>query len=255
MTDRLRHIHPFLSLFAPRERNRRPRLAHPRDAVTAMLTVDTVQHRLGHQLGNPLFNFPPHGNADTTLATFDANASPGDLLFTPTRVPIGEQDQGYRRQMNRGFTALEETIIELWKHYFRICTRGHTVLRDWLCELLPEDRRDRGDIFFYMSESARYKELGRKKARGSHSTAAFVLRDGPLWEGGPEYLGMFGMSSETTLVLAHLLRQELAELLDARAFTMLELSGPTIPHRPMDMGFANDWKGEVLIHQRLEEAR
>lgn len=254
MTSQTRYVHPFVSIFPPRDRTRRARLAKPRDTLALMLGVDALQDRQGYRLGSLLYNFPPVGNAndgDATLAAVDANAGAGDLILTGTRYPIDEEEQGYRRRMNRGYTTLEGAIIEVWERYLRLSSRGHTMLRDWVCELLPEKRRNRADIFFYMSESARYQELGRRKVSGSRSTAAFLLRERELWEGGPGYLGFFGMSSATTLVLAHLLRHDLGDLLCEPAFTMLELTGPSIPLRPTDMAFADGWKAEKLIRQPL----
>ncbi len=253
MNFQTRYVHPFISIFPPREQSRRARVAMPRDTVALMLVSDALQELQGYRLGNPLFNFPPDGarHRDAPLAAVDADARPGDLIVSGTRTGIGEEEQGYRRRMNRGYTTLEEAIIQVWERYLRISSRGHTMLRDPMVELLPEDRRDRADIFFYMSETAHYQKLGRRKVRGSRSTAAFVVRERELWEGGPGYLGFFGMSSETTMVLAHRLRKDHGQLLCDPAFVMLELSGPPIPRRPTDMSFADDWKAEVLIHHPL----
>jgi hypothetical protein len=251
MNQNARFVHLFLSIFPPRSKDRPPRLVKPRDGTAGMLVVDGLQTRQGYRLGNVLFNFPPfRDSTNQTLEAVDANAAQEDLLLTGGRVPVNENDQGYRRTINRGYTTLEQAIIQTWAKYLRVSSRGHTLLCDWLCPLL-EDKGNRADIFFYMNESAYYKQLGRREVSGSRSTAAFLLRERELWEGGPGYLGFFGMSSETTLVLAHQLRHDHSDLLCDPAFVMFELTGPPIPPRPTDMRFADDWKAEVMFRHPL----
>lgn len=249
MSQKTRYVNPFLSIFPPKHPKHRSSLAPLRDVTAVMLLIELL-NRMGYQLGSVLFNMGARNAHNEAVTSVDANAGPDDLLLTGTRAPIEEEEQGYRRRMNRGYTTLEEMIIQIWARYLRVSSRGHTMLRDELCHLLPQDKLDRADIYYYMNENARYQLLGRHKVE-SRSTAAFVLREPALWEGGPGYIGFFGMSSATTLILAHLLRHKHGDLLSQPAFTLLELSGPEIPERPTDTGFANDWKAEVLIHQSL----
>lgn len=257
MTKPKRYVYPFLSFFKPRGNDREQSIGLSRDVPPVMLVADVLRDLQGYELGEIYFNFPRPPNTPTDeLAAVDANAGPGDLVLTGTRAPIGEEEQGDRRRMNLGFTELERVVNQLWENYLLISSRSHVVLRDWLRDWLrenpPEDHHDRADMFFYMKQgmNARYRMLGRREV-DSRSTAAFILRTRELWPGGPGYLGFFGMSSETTLVLAHLLRKQLGDLLCEPAFTQLELTGPRVPKRPTDLGFANDWKAETVIRYPL----
>ena len=251
MSLETRLVHLFLSLFQQHDPTRRPTLGLVRDPLAALLVVHALQEQ-GFRLGNVLFNFPPFGDeASDTLAAVNAHADEGDLIVTPTRAPVSDEEQGDHRPVRRGYTTLEEVVLQIWQRYFRVLSRGHIILARGLCELLPAGYGDRSDIFFLRKKGAPYKQLGRRPYRGRARSAAFLVRERELWPEGPGYLGFFGMDAVTTLIWAHLLRERHPELLREPAFVMAELSGPPIPVRPTDLSFADAWKAQVLIQKPL----
>lgn len=245
-----RYVYPFAFLLRQHDLSRRLRAFQIRDGA-ATLEIVCALARLGWQYGHLLLNFPPPKQPATPAAALLEMTTParaGDLISTTTRPPL---DESGRKQVARGWTLLEEQVLAAWRPYFALLTRQEMLLDPKLHDQLAPGYENRRHIFFYANEGARYMELGPLRYRGPARTAAFLLHKPELRSGGPGYLGIFGMDGTTTLIWAHLLRTRHRDLLEKPGFVMAEIEVGQIPLRTTDLGFAQSWETNVILHHRL----
>jgi hypothetical protein len=245
-------VYPFAFLIPPRDRSRRARPFQIRDGA-AMLEVVTALARSGYEYAGLLLNYPPRPDQDIgTVLKIQVAARPGDLILTTTRPPVHpEQEGNEKKRVDLARTDLEDRVIRAWNPYFELLIRPEMELGEELQDDLLAGYEDRRHIVFYQLEGSRYQDLGTRRYTGRPSTAAFLLRIRELWQGGPGYLGVFGMDGTTTFVWAYLLRTRYRELLQEPGFAMAELTMGEIPSRTGDLGFAEGWQAKVILHHRL----
>lgn len=249
MTSSIRYVHPFLPVL-PNHPNRPAFPPIPRESLSVLMVLGRLQSQQGYELGRAIYDGPGRAGSATGADLPPATeVPPNDLILAGIRPGLGDYE--HHTPLGAGRSSLAEAMSRRWAEYLQVLQPGRAWLRESIRPLLAENRSDRAQITCHQKQSAYYSLLGRRRVRQSNSTAAFVLHERELWEGGPSHISFFGMSAATTLVLAILLSRTHGELLREPSFAMLELSGPEIPARPTDMRWADDWKAEVLIHHPL----
>ncbi|MBM4384507.1 MAG: hypothetical protein FJ091_14220 [Deltaproteobacteria bacterium] len=239
-------LHPFLYYQRPRCEGRKVRVAYHVD-VAALLNLAGALQRDGYLIGELLFNYPAlAGDADEALGFEKADFDADGLVATATRF---ERARQYKKFVQRGDTPLERAVERAWRPFILDSARLQMVLQPRAARHLKQGFESRANVTFYQGEGARYKELltaqGFRKQK-DRATAAYVLRVKRLWDGGPGYIGAFGMDSTTSLIWSYLLRHRHPELLREDGFAMAELSGP-IPGRVPDLRFSQEWRSEIIL--------
>ena len=180
---------------------------------------------------------------------------PDDLLLHTTRPPKDDAAQGSRKQVELAHTDLEQRLFDAWDRYLDTCSRLHVTLNRRLAGAFEPGFESRRSMSFRERTGAPYKDLnalygGAKRepcGRGENRTAAFLLRLGHAWKGGPGLLGVFGMDGVSTLVWAYRLARDFQHLLHEPGFVMAELTAGEIPRRATNMLWAKDWQVEVML--------
>ena len=80
---------------------------------------------------------------------------------------------------------------------------------------------------------------------------AVLLRVEEAWPGGPGLLGTFGMDGITSLLWAYRLGRDRCDLLARPGFVMADLQIGTIPERPTDLRWCEDWTIQVILRLPL----
>jgi hypothetical protein len=239
------HVYPFAYSLPQHDSSRRVRPFQIRDGA-ATFEMLALLSRFGWQYGGLLLNHSPLPKSDPGhLLEVPVPAGPGDRILSATRPPL---DECGRKQVNRGYTDLEERILAAWRSCFASLNRVEAVLHPRLHHELARGYEDRKHIFFYAREGSRYNELGSVRYRGSNRTAAFLLHLESFGPGQPGYVGFFAMDGTTTLIWAYLLRTRFPELVEKPGFVMAELDMGVIPTRTPDLGFAQSWNAKVILH-------
>ncbi len=231
-----RKVHSLGYSLSPKDSTRRPGI-HERRDQTAALQLQPVLAGLGYEPGEPIFNSPPASPRVQPPYQIDLSfVAPGDLLLHTTRPPMDDEVVGGRKKIDRAQTDLEDRIFGLWRRYLERCARYEMVLQRWLYDLLPAGYESHREMHFYERTGAPYKSLNDRAGSGNRATgcgerrtAAFLLRVDEAWEGGPGYLGAFGLDGVATLVWACRLRRDLCDLLARPGFVFAELENTGIP--------------------------
>jgi hypothetical protein len=169
---------------------------------------------------------------------------------------VSDLAQGARKKVPRGFTDLEEEIMDEWRPYVPAVSRLVVQLGDHLHGKLPPGYENRRRMQLYEAECAPYNELSacdgspsRAYSGEEHRTPVFKLRVKKMRRRNMGYLGFWGLAGNTTLTWACLLRHRYPELLKKEGFLMAELVGQGPPQRPFDLRWARDWRLEILIDE------
>ena len=252
-----RYVYPFLSYISPRDYARDLRIFQLRDAAAAMDVVGALDPQ-GYRFGDFLLNAPSGDPAipDEPLHEIDLlGVNAEDLILTVTRPPLSDIEWGDRKKVHRAWTDLEQSVLDAWSEILEDITRTYVSLAPKRRNYLREGFESRKAVRFRSSEGAPYlasnAEDGQcfKNLLREHRTAAFVLRRDELWQGGPGYVGVFGMDGTTTMAWAHLLRHRHSELLEKPGFTMVEITGGPLPERPTRLHFTQGWNVEIMLHE------
>lgn len=233
-----------------------------RDGIASMLLVGALD-RLGYAYGEPLFNQPPVEPPDDPyeepLFPFDLSfVRAGDLILQVTRPPIHDLEDESMKQVERGFTTLEQGLFDLWvPNILSHCSREQIGLSLEMARHLHSGFEDRACMnFMQKGDSAPYTLLsGRKqgpnRVLSDNRTAVFLLHVRELWKGGPGYLCAFGQSGVMTMVWAYKLAKQHPELLKDPGFYVFELELGAIPERALDLRWCRDWKLEPILTYRF----
>jgi hypothetical protein len=232
-----------------------------RDGVASTLLIGALM-RLGYGYGEPLFNQPPveppEEDAVVPLIPMDLSfVNPGDLILQTTRPPIHDKDDDSMKQVERGYTGLEQTLFDLWvPNYLSRCSRQQVSLSLSMASHLRQGFEDRASMnFMQRGDLAPYTLLsGRKQGPNrvvsDNRTAVFLLNEPALWKDGPGYLCAFGLSGVMTMVWAYKLAKQFPHLLTRPGFFVYELEVGPIPERALNLQWCRDWKLEpVLTHE------
>ena len=251
--------HVFAFMLPPRDSTRPVRVFWQRD-LAAVIEILAALREDGYGIGEVLLNHPPEGPLAVPAERAEVDVSrlePEDLLVTATRIPLSDLEHGDAKQVRRGWTTLEDTLLELWRRYLDGIARTRVRLAEPLRGKLPHGYEDRREMAFRSRECAFYKErnahdgAGWRKVSGERRTAAFLLRVPELWPGGPGYLGVFGMDGTSTLIWAWQLRHRAPRLLRQPGFVMAELCGGPLPKRSTDYTWMDRWAMEVVLQHTL----
>jgi hypothetical protein len=250
-------FHSFSCLSAAGDKTRKIPVFWVRDRLAgSQVEAGLVAH--GYVAGRDLLNFPPQpGERSTELARIDTSMfRPRDILCSFTRLPFSDHIEGCRKKVPRGETDLEQELFEEWQLWVSSSSRLLVQLNDRLHDKLPPGYENRRRMTLQEAEHASYRELARcdgsppRRYTGEEvRTPFFKLRLPRLQKRNFGYLGIWGMSGNTTLIGACLLRHRHPELLMKPGFVMAELVGEDIPERPFDLDYALDWRLEVLIDE------
>jgi hypothetical protein len=253
------HYHSFDFMIADGDETRPDRPHQVRDGKSEK-QIGAALQRQGYTAGEDLLNFPPQpGQAWEGLAPVDTSmCRPRDLITTHTRIPISDLEEGTRKQVPRGFTDLEQEIMDEWKPYVPSVSRLLVQLNERLHPKLPEGFENRRRMMIGEARCAPYKKLSRcdgsaprRYAGEELRTPVFKLRVNRMQKRNVGYLGIWGMDGQTTLIWSCLLRRRHPELLRKPGFVMAELVGGPVPERPFDLRWALDWRVEILIDEPL----
>ncbi len=184
--------------------------------------------------------------------------SPEDLLVLNTRPPLDDEKGEDRRQIKRTGFRLEVETLDRLRPCFTVCTRSQVKLAGDLAVQLPKEYEDRADVRFRMYRGATYHEMRRNgeaypwhKAGKPPRTAGFLILF-PSTAKRHGLLTAFSAGGNETLIFAYLLRKRLWKELkiDTRKprFVMVEIYPQAIPEQPVDLGFAEDWRTEILLN-------
>lgn len=259
---------PFSFLTDPPDSSRIRRGQAVRDGLAMIEVIGTVS-KLGYVYGGQVFNHPgarvlaPNGPAafeTPVLHKVPLQAGRGDVILTVTRLVTHPDIEALDRCYSRcADTDLELVLAEHWARYFRRLTRTMVKLAPHLHAELKPGFEDRRDIVFYQvmrkaserangAGAALYRQLSRKRYRGDARTAAFLLRHEEIWPGGPDYIGLFGMTSLASGAWARIVCQRMPDLLMAPGFVMAELRPGDAPEHNGSLEYADGWGAEVILH-------
>jgi hypothetical protein len=244
----------------PRHDNDRPlRPFMRRDGLPSQLLMGALA-RLGYAYGDPILNQPPverpRDPFNEPLLHIDiSHLRPGDRILQVTRPPIHDLHDDSMKQVERGYTDLEQRLFELWTpHFLAHCSREQMFLADEQACLLRQGYIDHGCMVFMQKGDCapllRVKRDPHDRFRhfsGSNKTAVFLLNLPELWKGGPGYLAAFGMAGVTTLVWAYRLAHDLQALLERPGFYVYELECGVVPERETTLRWALDWTLEPML--------
>lgn len=230
-----------------------------RDGLASQLLLGALA-RLGYAYSEPILNQPPLERPKDPFKEplFPVDLSfvrPGDLILQVTRPPIHDLHDDSMKQVERGYTDLEQRLFELWTpHFLAHCSREQIFLAPEQAGLLRQGYRDHGCMVF-MQKGDCAPLLSVKPEphthfrhfSGSNKTVVFLLNVPRLWKGGPGYVGAFGMTGVTTLVWAYRLSHDLRALLARPGFYMYELECGTVPERATNLRWSLDWKLEPML--------
>jgi hypothetical protein len=252
------YFHTLSWLIGDGDKTRKDRPFQTRDGKAEKQLCAAMQ-RLGYDIGTDLLNYPPQdGQAQSELAHVDTSFSrPKDVLGTYTRIPASDLVQKTRKKIPLGFTDIEDEVMHEWHPYVPHASRLIVQLHPRLHHLLPEKREDRARIKVYERACAPLNELTpsdgpmRKYSGEELRTPVFLLRVPKMQKRNMEYLGIWGVDGDATLIWACLLRHDRTGLLDRHHFVMAELIGGSVPERTFDLRYALDWRFEILIDEPI----
>ena len=220
---------------------------------TALLHLVAAFGAHGYAFGPPQLNHPkPDFNGLVREHAARPLAS-DDVIVSATRVELGE-DNGCRKRVLRGNTTLESHIERAWSRVLLVSDRRQIATRPSVERYFEAGRASRRNVEFFVADHARYKAFpsdGRARVPSPAPTAGYLLRVRELFPGGPGYCGAFGMNSSTGLVWSALLLTRFPELVEKEGFFMAEMRG-TIPDRPFDLSFVEDWDCEIVLKAPAE---
>lgn len=257
-------ILPFHFLHDPHDSTRGHTVGGGRDSLS-MGKMWKACLLLGYEMGEQLVNHPDlcepvRPDAANRLPRVPIHADPGDVVMTVTRIVTHyDVEREEKRGSQPSGTDLEHRLAVCWRRYFRLFTRTTTWLVPEMEELLFDGFENRQHIVFRQSrrkdsderEACFYRDLSYRPYRNEPRTAVFLLRLSEIWEGGPGYIGIAGMTGRATLAWAHLLSTQMLDLLREPVFAMVELSNsPTADRNPDPLG-ADGWEPRVILHHRL----
>jgi hypothetical protein len=192
----------------------------------------------------------------TYMKIDDSFLKPRDVLVVPTRPPLNDLDHEDKVRSQPGFTTLEQKIFRACRPYLDVCSRSHVRLTPAVAERLPGVLADRANITFRQVKEPWYRDMARLGGRSrppsssdpACRTAAYLLYLAEVESlHGADLLVAFGMSGTQTLVTSHLLRTDLAPLLDRPGFTMFEMTATNGPTATGGLEFADRWQMEVVL--------
>lgn len=213
---------------------------------------------LGFVPGELLLNTPPASRKSRALAQVDRSGiEPDDVIVMATRPPIHDQRQGDRKQVRRGHTDLENHIFEVWSYFLERCTRSHIWLQQSSLPHLEDGFEGMAAMDFRVRGGAWLRQTnaldgdGPQRVEGDRDHVCFLLRLDELWEGGPGFVGAFGMNGVSTLAWAYRLGSDLAHFLETPQFLMVRMVTDKVPARVTRMSWANDWPVDVALRQPI----
>jgi len=255
-------LHSCYWLIADGDKKRPDRPFQVRDALAGEQIREALRLQ-GYAAGEAFLNFPPQpGEQREGLAHVDTSmCRKGDLIGSNTRIPISDLAQGARKKVPRGFTDLEEEIMDEWKPYVSSVSRLVVQLHERLHHRLPAGYENRRRMTIYEAPCAPYNELSRCDGSAARPyagkelrTPVFKLRVNRMQKRNVGYLGTWGVDGNATLIWSCLLRRRYPELLRKPGFVMAELVGGRVPERPFDLRWTLDWHLEILIDEPLPRA-
>ncbi len=248
-------LYPFL--FFHRRRFDRTVWLHDARDLLAFCEISAALAEDGFRYGGPLFNIPPPEDPapDAPRRRIDVGDVDGeDIILDLTRAPLSDREHGGRKRVPRGWTEVEDLILECLGNVFEELSRSEAALRSWVRARLPREFADWGQIEFYSNHPGHILRTNprdgtgwRKRPRDSRTTAGYLLRVEHLWRGGPGLLAAFSMSGDTTLLWARCLRTRFPELLSKPGFVIAELTVPQIPPLPTSLREAGEEQCEARI--------
>lgn len=256
-------IYPF-NYFVPQKEERELNADRRRD-LGAVVELLPVLLRLGWTYGEPILNCPPRDlkrrlkdedmeEPDLLVPNLPMDLSflrRGDLVLQTTRPPLDDWAMRTKKMVLRGYTELEQILLEIWREYFPVCARSQVRLHPEFAPEMNEAFRNRRDMQFTQKTLAPYSRVGiANKERPKHRTAAFLLHRTEIWPGGPDLLGAFSMDGPTTQGWAFRLARDWAHLLAKPGFVVVEIEHCKLPERPLDLRWADDWKIDVILEHR-----
>lgn len=261
-------IYPF-NFFYSRKEERDLNVDQRRDLGAVIELLPALQ-QLGWSYGEPILNTPPpdlrelvrtaarKGLEEQDLAIEPlpmdlAFLRPGDLILQTTRPPLDDQGEGNRKKVQRGYTQLEQILLEVWRPYFHKCARLHVRLQQAFATELAKGFRNRRIMQFRERTLAEYSSVGsgRQKEHPKNRTAAFLLRKNEIWPGGPDLIGAFGMDGTVTQGWAFRLAHDFPDLMKEPGFFLVEIEVKKMPERPLDLRWADDWSFEIALAHRF----
>ncbi len=251
------HVYPFLSYISPRDYTRDLRIFQLRDVAAAMDVVGALEEH-GYRYGDTLLNAPggaPPAQGEPLYPIDLTGIGAEDLILTITRPPLSDIEWGDRKKVHRAWTDLEQSVLDSWSEILEDIARSYVSLARKMRNYLREGFESRQAVRFRECEGAPYLEWnardgqGFQKLRRENRTAAFLLHRDELWQGGPGYVGVFGMDGTTTMAWANILRHRHSELLEKPGFTMVEITGAPLPERPTRLDFTQSWAVDVILHE------
>jgi len=252
-------VYDFTYTLSRHDSDRPLRPFQRRDGIAVGL-LSWALARLGYGYGGPLFNQPPVEPPEEPLAEpllpFDTSIfRPGDLILQVTRPPIHDKRDGSMKQVERGYTTLEQRLFELWTPYFLAhCSRQQILLAPQQSQHLRQGYLDHAHMVFKQrGDGAPLQRIKGEHHRrflnldDSDRTAVFLLNLPEIWKNGPRYVCAFGMTGLTTMVWAYRLFLDHQHLLTRPGFYVYELSLQATPERALDLGWARAWKLEEML--------
>ena len=258
-------IHTFSYPVGRHGQTRLPRFYHTRDEL-ACREVELALLETGEYVaGEPIFNQPPE---KPLLEQEDLHREsvhrldlpfiePGDLILQTIRVPLDDLLEQPRKTIEPGNTDLEAKLFPLHRPYLRKCARNHVRLSAAVCRALRPQYAGHREVFFYMGDGARHRQLndgrGRRVPReGARHTSLFILYEPEIEPGGPAYLNAFGIDALTTLIWAYRLHRDCSPYLRVPGFSLFQMEVGEMPKRPTDLRWSLDWKIEPVVHYRAQ---
>jgi hypothetical protein len=254
--------HKFYWLIADGDKKRNNRPFQVRDGLAGDQITEALRCQ-GFLPGEDFLNFPPPpGHQGDRIAKIDTSmCRKSDVISSFTRIPRSDLEQGARKKVPRGFTDLEEEIMDEWLPYVPSVSRLVVQLHERLHDKLPPGYENRRRMSLYEAEGAPYNELSacdgsaaRAYSGVEHRTPVFKLRVGKMQKRNVGYLGTWALDGNTNLIWSRLLRTRHPELLSKPGFVMAELVGGHTPGRPLDLRWVLDWRVEILIDEPLPGA-
>ncbi len=210
---------------------------------------------------------------------------PDDYVVQTTRPFLHDHLQEGHKAGERSNTSLEIRVFKFLGQFFERLSRAQVRLSASIAEGLEKAARLRGDdsadkaeikfLIHTRNERARgsYNEFKRRgalkwsqpgafeKREATYKTAVYLVHAENVLDNGAGLIVAFGMHGLATLAWAYLLRtgkdssgRALATLIDRPSFVMAEMTVGTMPARPTDLSFLDDWKVEVLLEHPIASA-
>jgi hypothetical protein len=206
----------------------------------------------GYAYAGPIINYPSSG---PDLIPFDdGRLRETDVILLTTRPPMDDRNVGDKKGIRRGYTTLEEKLLEgALRRYFARCARSEVLLTDEIARISPEIARrqscmfrQNGGAMYYSYGSPTTGEWRHFKKDPQPLTAAFLVYEEHAWPGGPALLAAFGMGGTETLVWSYFLATRLSHLLFTTSFAMAELRAPLLAEPPTRIDLPAAWEGVLL---------